>query len=379
MISGIRDTHLGGIMFNNVYKGKKVFVTGHTGFKGSWLTAWLLSLGAEVAGYSDEVPTDPSLFEELKLSEKIKDFRGDVRDRASLADAINSFKPDMIFHLAAHAIVRECFENPVGAFTTNAIGTVNLLDIIRTSDTIKAGVFITSDKCYENVEWEYGYREDDRLGGKDPYSASKACAEIAFSAYYRSYFEGSDIKIATGRAGNVIGGGDWARDRIVPDTMKAWAKGEEVEIRSPMATRPWQHVLEPLSGYLWLGASLMDKSEEGLNGESFNFGPLSNVNKPVKDLIEEMKKTWPVAGWFCDSDVNIHKKECNLLKLSCDKALVRMDWLPNLSFDETCEFTVEWYRNFYSSKEKDTWTQTEEHIKKYETLARERKLVWANS
>jgi len=365
-------------MFNDIYRNKKVLITGHTGFKGSWLSSWLLNLGAEVIGYSDEVPTEPSLFNELKLAEKITDLRGDIRDYKALKQVVENEKPDIIFHLAAHAIVRECLENPVEAFTTNSIGTVNLLDIIRFNESIQAAVFITSDKCYENVEWEYGYREDDQLGGKDPYSASKACAEIAFSAFYRTYFNSIEkAKLATARAGNVIGGGDWAKDRIVPDTMKAWASGTEVEIRSPMATRPWQHVLEPLSGYLWLGAGLL-AGQSDLVGESFNFGPLSNVNKPVKELIDEMKKNWSVSGWFCNDDQNA-KKEANLLKLSCDKALLRLDWLPNLSYPETCEFTVEWYKNFYESKSKTSWEMTQDHIKRYELLANERELVWART
>ena len=244
-------------MFDNIYEGKKVLVTGNTGFKGSWLSAWLKRLGAEVIGVSNKVPTTPSHFETLKLDHHTKTAFIDIRNFSEYEAFINDEKPVIIFHLAAEAIVRTCYDAPRLGFETNFMGTVNTLEILRKTNFVKSAVFITSDKCYENVEWIYGYRENDQLGGKDPHSASKACAELALSSYQRSYFSHrNDIHIASARAGNVIGGGDWGKDRIVPDCMKSWEKNETVEIRSPNATRPWQLVLEPLSGYLHLGSQL---------------------------------------------------------------------------------------------------------------------------
>ena len=364
-------------MFNNIYKGKKVFVTGHTGFKGSWLTQWLLSLGADVKGYSLYIPSKPSLFEVLKLEDKIDHFVGDIRDLDSLQKSINSFKPDMVFHLAAQPIVRRSYDEPILTFETNLIGTINILETIRSVSSVQAGIFITSDKCYENVEWEYGYRETDKLGGKDPYSASKACTEIAFSSYHRSFFiNDEDPKIATTRAGNVIGGGDWADDRIVPDCIRAWSENKKVAVRNPSATRPWQHVLEPLSGYLWLGVNLLENPSH-IDGEAFNFGPNSDVVKTVLELLNQMKKKWNNAKL---GEVSAHsvdnKKEAGLLKLNCDKALRRLQWEPSFTFKETMDFTVEWYKEFYREKiDIDNFTISQ--IYNYQDLARQRGRLWA--
>lgn len=364
-------------MFNNVYSGKKVLVTGHTGFKGSWLCLWLKMLGAEVCGVSDEVFPWQNHFSELGLEKEMKSHLVDVRDLSKLEEVFNSFKPEIVFHLAAQAIVTKCFEEPVLAFDTNLMGTVNVLEVVKKSRSIKTAVFVTSDKCYENVEWEYGYRETDRLGGKDPYSASKACAELAIYSYFQSYFKDrKDLKVASTRAGNVIGGGDWAPNRIVPDCMKSWVENKKVEIRSPNATRPWQIVLEPLSGYLWLGACLMENKEE-LNGEAFNFGPSANDEYTVKQLIEEMKKHWDQVDYFVNDPQNKSVKECGRLKLSCEKAASRIAWLPTLNFEETVQMTVGWYKDFYSKKT-TAKNLSISYIETYQTLAIKRKRTWAS-
>lgn len=363
-------------MFKNIYKGKKVFVTGHTGFKGSWLTQWLLSLGANVKGYSLYIPSRPSLFEVLKLEDKIDHFVGDIRNLEILKQAVEEFQPDMVFHLAAQPIVRRSYDEPILTFQTNLLGTIDVLEIIRSESSVKAGVFITSDKCYENVEWDYGYRETDLLGGKDPYSASKACAEIAFSAYYRSFFENDETpKIATTRAGNVIGGGDWADDRIVPDCIRAWSKNKKAVVRNPDATRPWQHVLEPLSGYLWLGVNLLENPSR-IDGEAFNFGPGSDVVKTVSELLNQMKEKWNSAKWGVSINSIDNKKEAGVLKLNCDKALRRLRWEPLLSFKETMDLTVEWYKEFYREKV-DIVDFTINQIFNYQELARQQGRLWA--
>lgn len=281
-------------MFGEIYKGKRVFVSGHTGFKGSWLCLWLKKLGAEVRGFSSYVPSEPSHYNVIKLNELLSETEGDIRNFNTVLNAFEEFQPEIVFHLAAQAIVRTAYEEAKLTFDTNLGGTVNLLDAIRKTPSVQTAVFITSDKVYENLEWEFGYRESDLLGGKDPYSASKACAEIAFSAYMRSYFSQAESKVylTTARAGNVIGGGDWARDRIIPDCVRSWSRNEASSIRSPHATRPWQHVLEPISGYLWLGA-LLHKRTQNLSGVPFNFGPKAEINKSVQDLIMEMQKTKP--------------------------------------------------------------------------------------
>lgn len=364
-------------MFQGVYAGKRVLVTGHTGFKGSWLSQWLIELGAKVAGFSIGIPSNPSHYEVLKLPELLKNYTGDIRDLGAFQRALDEFKPEIVFHLAAQAIVRLSFDDPKLTFDTNLGGTVNVMEALRKTPSIKTAVIITSDKCYENVEWEFGYRETDRLGGKDPYSASKACAEIAFSAYARSYFLTSgSTRVASARAGNVIGGGDWAKDRIIPDCVRAWANGQNPVIRNPRSTRPWQHVLEPLSGYLWLGARLI-QTPENLIGESFNFGPPADVNQPVAELIEEMGKTWAASSWKHDlQTAGTQKHEAGLLKLSCDKALHRLQWQPTLVFPETVRMTAEWYKEFYETK-KESSARTLTQIREYQALALKRGRLWA--
>lgn len=363
-------------MLFDVFKNKTVLITGHTGFKGSWLTMWLEQLGANVVGYSIDIPSTPAIYNVLKSAERLVDHREDVCDLAKLNKVFEECKPDIVFHLAAKPIVRECYQNPRSAFETNLMGTVNVLECLRTSKSVKAAVFITSDKCYENVEWEYGYREDDRIGGIDPYSASKGCAEIAISSYFRSYFTKSDCKIVSVRAGNVIGGGDWALDRIIPDAVRNWSENNELIIRNPYATRPWQHVLEPLSGYLTVAAQLLS-GKENLNGEAFNFGPEADVIQPVSELIEEMKKYWKDQKYEIVIDPNA-KKEANLLKLCCDKSLHRLKWRAILNFQETIELTSSWYKNYYSTSV-DMKEFTLDQIKFYQNKASEKGIDWATA
>ncbi len=366
-------------MFKDVYAGRRVFITGHTGFKGAWLSAWLYSLGAELMGYSHDIPTSPSLFSELKLEKHLQDVRGDVRNLQNLTQYMQEFKPDIVFHLAAQALVQTSYAQPVQTFETNALGTLNVLEAVRQTPSVQALVCITSDKCYQNNEWVYGYREDDALGGVDPYSASKACAEIIAKAYIQSYFsQKNTAACATVRAGNVIGGGDFAKDRIVPDCAKAYAKGEAVHIRNPHATRPWQHVLEPLSGYLWLGAKLLlqEHSPFDLRGQAYNFGPAAQTNATVQQVVESLVKLWPGFSSTMQNDMPITQHECTLLKLCCDKALAHLHWLPVYDFTQCIEATAAWYYAFYG-KRVNMYDFTMEQIKSYTEIAAQREYAWA--
>ncbi|HEY9070159.1 MAG TPA: CDP-glucose 4,6-dehydratase [Candidatus Ozemobacteraceae bacterium] len=362
-------------MFNDIYRGRKVLVTGHTGFKGSWLTAWLLHLGAEVAGYAIDVPSTPAMFEILELGKRIHHHQGDVRDRAALAAVVREFQPEIVFHLAAQALVRKSYADPAYTFETNGLGTLNMLECMRQTGSVKAAVMITSDKCYRNQEWTWGYRETDLLGGDDPYSASKGCAEIIAHSYFHSFFRPNGGPMAaTTRAGNVIGGGDWALDRIVPDCIRAWSQGQPVTVRQPEATRPWQHVLEPLSGYLWTGALLWEKRPRACF-EAFNFGPPATVNQSVGELITEMALHWPGGRMFVDRPPGA-PPECNLLKLCCDKALSHLAWQPTLTFSETVGLTAEWYRRFYAAERSNMFEFTMNQIEQYISIARERRQTW---
>ncbi len=325
----------------SVYKGKKVFVTGHTGFKGSWLSQWLLSLGAEVTGYSKDIPTQPSLFEALHLDKSLKDVRNDIREQAALEKAIRETKPDIIFHLAAQPLVRASYEDPLGTFSENSMGTAHVLEAVRRVGSVPALVVITTDKVYENHGWEFGYRENDPLGGHDPYSASKAAAEIIFSSYCRSFFS-EGTRMCSARAGNVIGGGDWALDRLVPDCVRAWEKKQAMLLRNPSYTRPWEHVLEPLGGYLLLGSRLL-QNPEGVHGEAFNFGPSDEVEHTTLALVEEMQKHWPGSKYELAREKELKKKEASSLRLTCHKAAARLGWRPELNFQETIAWTAEWY------------------------------------
>lgn len=362
--------------FNHTYKDKRVAVLGHTGFKGSWLTLWLKELGAEVWGFSDKELESPSHYSLLNLKKEIKDFRGDIKNYGELKKFFDEAKPHFVFHLAASAIVSECLEDPQSAFANNLMGTVNVMEALRHMPSLEVAIIVTTDKCYENLEWEFGYRENDRLGGKDPYSASKACAEIAFSSYFRTYFEKeSKVKMATVRAGNVIGGGDWARDRIVSDLIRAWSNSSELKIRNPKATRPWQLVLEPLSGYLHL-ASLLARGREDLNGQSFNIGPRDEEERSVNDLVVEMQKYITKLRYGFEESF-IAKKESFYLKLCCDKAKRHLSWEAILDFEETASFTASWYKAWQQGE--DVMKLSLSQIKLYEQKAKERKSVWAST
>lgn len=366
-------------MFANCFQNRRVLVTGHTGFKGSWLCSWLLDLGATIAGYSAEIPTHPSHFESLGLANRMLHHIGDVRDRPALANLLNTFKPEIVFHLAAQPLVRYAYSEPLLTFETNAMGTLNLLECIRHQPSVQAAVFITSDKSYRNMEWSWGYRENDFLGDKDPYSASKACAENIIYSYFHSFFSNGGPRIGSTRAGNVIGGGDWAASRIVPDCVRAWSQGKTVQLRFPHATRPWQHVLEPLSGYLWLASQLWNRNDT-VNGEAYNFGPPATVNQTVSQLIDAIAVFWPQAVWAVEAQGNTEKKEANLLKLNCDKALHQLQWQPVLEFTESVRFTAEWYRNFYAQAgTPDMWSMTQEQIKAYIKRAVQDNLAWTKS
>ena len=365
-------------MFGNIYKNKKVLVTGNTGFKGSWLTLWLLKLGARVYGISKDIPTEPSMFEELGLMKKIVHYEKDVRDLESVKNIIEEIKPDFLFHLAAQTVVSVSYSDPIETISTNVMGTTNVLEALKESNHNCVGIIITSDKCYDNVEWVWGYKETDALGGKDLYSGSKGAAEMIFKSYFHSFFKNDDpnIKVSTTRAGNVIGGGDWAKDRIVPDCMRAWSKNEIVEIRSPNATRPWQHVLEPLSGYLALGQQLYIGKK--LSGESFNFGPLSQFSHTVEELLRDLSKCWNIIdlskAYKATNDVKFY--EAGLLKLNCDKALFHLKWLPTLSYEQLIEFTGTWYFNFYKDQINMLY-YTLNQIDKYEQIASDNELQWS--
>lgn len=339
-------------MFNNIYGGKKVLVTGHTGFKGAWLCQWLLKLGARVVGVSKDIPTNPSLFATLDLQDRLNHVICDVRDLDRFGKLIKEERPDFIFHLAAQAIVSQSYEDPVETVSTNVLGTMNVLDALRSVRHKCVAVLITSDKCYENVEWIWGYKETDQIGGKDIYSGSKGAAELIIHSYLESFFSSPDslVRIGVGRAGNVIGGGDWAKDRIVVDTVLAWASELPVEIRSPDATRPWQHVLEPISGYLCLGAELWGSA--GMHGEAFNFGPSTPDTHKVIDLLNEMYQRWfggekqSFEPYILTASVPFN--EAGLLKLNCDKAKHHLGWSSTLSYEQTVRLIVDWYKAYYS-------------------------------
>lgn len=364
-------------MFNNIYKDKKILLTGHTGFKGSWLTTWLIKLGANVVGISKDIPTNPSMFEELKLEKMIKHYFKDIRNLDEMINIVSSEKPDFLFHLAAQPIVSTSYIDPIETISSNVIGTANILEALKISNHKCTAVIITSDKAYDNVEQVWGYKEDDKMGGKDIYSGSKGAAELIIKSYYHSFFksEKCNIKLAIGRAGNVIGGGDWAKDRIVVDCMEAWSEGKIVEIRAPKATRPWQHVLEPLSGYLNLGQVLYENNS--LHGEAFNFGPRAEQNHTVEELLIDLSKYWDFDNVDDAYKVtgNIPFHEAGLLKLNCDKALFYLKWQANLEYKDTIKFTSEWYYDFYKT-DKNILDKTLEQIVVYENMAKEKGLKW---
>lgn len=341
----------------NNFAGKKVFITGHTGFKGSWLSFLLHKVGAEVMGFSLPPETSPNHFDLLTLNKKIKTLEGDIRDKETVSQAMINFQPEFVFHLAAQALVPESYKNPTSTIATNVIGSANVLDAVHNCHSVRSMVYITSDKCYENFEWIWGYRESDQLGGRDPYSASKAAAEIIFSSYNRSFFEQrTSLGAATTRAGNVIGGGDWAPNRIIPDCIRAIEGGQAIKLRNPEATRPWQHVLEPISGYLMLAIKLY--KEPKLWQGAWNFGPFSNEVKTVQDVAETVIQHYG-KGSIKLFDAEIKNHEAKLLQLNCEKAQHLLGWHPRWRTDQSLEATALWYKTVYQggSPEAITWSQ----------------------
>lgn len=360
-------------LFNGVYRGRRVLVTGHTGFKGCWLTAWLLEMGAEVAGYALEPVTEPDLFSILNLRKRITHQTGDVRDPEALLRFCDDFRPEIVLHLAAQPLVRLSYREPVETYATNVMGTVHLLEAVRATPSVKSVVVVTSDKCYENREWVWGYRENEAMGGFDPYSSSKGCTELVVSAYRNSYFNNVEsAALASGRAGNVIGGGDWAEDRLLPDCMRSMAAGQPVVLRNPEATRPWQHVLEPLSGYLQLGALLWQGESVA---EGWNFGPLNGDVLRVEDVVQLVINRWGSGAYEVQSAGHPH--EAMLLQLDISKAGARLQWFPVLRAAEAVAMTVDWYRMWYQSKDPEQLQQlTAEQINEYCRKAAEAGCRW---
>lgn len=361
-------------MFNNIYRNKRILITGHTGFKGSWLALWLSQLGARITGYSLQPPTEPNHFDLLDI--KINSIIGDIRDAQKVKEVIKEQQPEIIFHLAAQPIVRLSYKEPVETFSTNVMGTINILEAIRENGAVRAIVNVTSDKCYENREWYRGYREVDPVGGYDPYSASKGCSELITSCWRNSFFNLKDYGsahntlLASGRAGNVIGGGDWAVDRLIPDIIRAVSLNDKVKIRNFQATRPWQHVLEPLSGYLLLGQKLLEGRKEF--AEAWNFGPAEDGNATVGEIASQIKKVWPRI----DYEINIipvQPHEAGMLKLDCTKARTKLHWIPVWDRKSAVEKTTLWYRNFYESKK----VQSLENLQSYIADAKSKHISWA--
>ena len=357
------------------FASRTVLITGHTGFKGSWLTAWLWTLGARVVGVALDPPSQPSHFVVAGLAKAIEDHRLDIRDDKALKHLVSQTQPDFVFHLAAQPLVRQSYLDPVETYQTNVLGTLNLLEALRPLEKPCTAVLITSDKCYDNVEWVWGYRETDALGGPDPYSASKGAAELVIRSHVKSFFpKDGPVRVAVGRAGNVIGGGDWAADRIVPDCVRSWATGKSVQLRNPHSTRPWQHVLEPLSGYLTLASALSERPE--LHGEPFNFGPPAQQAHSVLELVQQMSNHWDQVRWDVVSGHDVDHYESGLLKLNCDKALHHLKWHGVLNFEETVEMTTEWYQYYYKDP-RSIRERTVAQIQEYTRLAVDRGIACA--
>jgi CDP-glucose 4,6-dehydratase len=369
--TSVTKDEVGDRMFEDLYRNRRVLITGHTGFKGGWLAIWLRELGARVSGYALEPPGEPNLFSISGLQDQLRHHHGDVRDYAALESVFRKEQPEMVFHLAAQPLVRLSYEDPRRTFDTNVGGTVNLLEAVRHTPSVRVLVNVTSDKCYDNKEWVWGYRECDPMGGHDPYSASKGCAELVFQAYMKSFFSGKassgmPIGAATARAGNVIGGGDWGKDRLLPDCIRALSAGEPIRVRSPMAVRPWQHVLEPLCGYLHLGARLWAAPE--IYSGAWNFGPEEASHVTVKRLVESLITLWGHGSWEDLSDPNA-PHEARLLKLCCDKARGELGWRGVLDMDECLRMTAAWYKSFYEpshARKRDMYGLCVDQIRYYE-------------
>ncbi len=339
-------------LFKNIYKNRRVLITGHTGFKGSWLCLLLNELRADVYGYALDPPTNPSLFKEAKIGELMNSFIGDIRDYDKLSGVLQKVQPEIVIHMAAQPLVRESYKNPIETYSTNVMGTVNLLEACRFTDSVNAIVNVTTDKCYENKEWHWGYRENEPMGGYDPYSNSKGCSELVTSAFRNSYFNPKKynehgVAIATARAGNVIGGGDWADDRLIPDFIRAISNGEKVFIRSPYAIRPWQHVLEPLTGYLTLAAKLF---KEGAKfAEAWNFGPDDSDAQNVEWITKTICDLWGKKATY-SIDNNPQPHEANYLKLDCSKAKAKLNWIPKWNIKTTLKSIVDWNKAFLNNE-----------------------------
>ena len=365
-------------LFSGIYIGKTVLVTGHTGFKGSWLTLWLNSLGARVVGYGLPPDTEPNLFNLMNLQDSIVHIIGDVRDASKLCDVLRTYQPDIVFHLAAQSLVRYSYTNPVETYATNVMGTIHLFEAIRETPSVRVCVNVTSDKCYENREWVYSYRENDSLGGLDPYSSSKGCAELVTVAYRNSFFTKGErhISLASARAGNVIGGGDWAHERIIPDCVRALTSGKPVLVRNPQAIRPWQYVLEPLPGYLRLGACLWGKP--GLFEEAWNFGPNNGGNLTVGELVDQVISLWGEGTWVdiskCQSDL-LH--EARTLKLDITKATHILGWEPVFNISQALEETVRWYSEQHRNPKLDVKEYMLKQIHYYVQSAKIKGVKWA--
>jgi len=351
------------------WKNRKVLITGHTGFKGTWLVHWLKLLGAQVTGFALAPPTSPNLFELTRASENMISIQGDIRDGASVRNIVSEVRPEIIFHLAAQALIRQSYSHPVETFSTNVMGTVHLLEAVRVTGGVRAVVNITSDKCYENREWVWGYRETDAMGGFDPYSCSKGCSELITASYRNAFFnpdryDQHGVGLASARAGNVIGGGDWAEDRLVPDIVKAFMQERTVEIRCPNAVRPWQHVLEPLSGYLRLAEKLY--IEGSRYAESWNFGPSDSDARPVGWVVEQMAKQWgEKAEHVIHTQPHLH--EAGFLKLDCSKSRYLLGWVPRLRLDEALQWTVNWYKE-YARNPRTCREMVEKNIFQYQAI-----------
>ena len=353
-----------------IFQNKKVLITGHTGFKGSWLACWLSIYGAKIIALSDKVPSDPSHYE-LQSDIFTKDLRVDVRDTEAVFKTINMEKPDFIFHLAAQAMVLTSYEKPLETFEINSLGTANILDALRRTNHKCVAVLITSDKCYENLELDRGYKENDILGGKDPYGGSKGAAELIIKSYTESFFKlsSSNVVIGTGRAGNVVGGGDWASDRIIPDCVRAWKSSKKAVLRNPDSTRPWQHVLEPLSGYIALATKLFER--QAINGEHYNFGPPEGKVFSVKNLVSKISSHWPGSVWETNNET-LSNKEAALLQLNCKKAMKELNWKTTLTIEEMALWTSKWYHTYYKDGPAFAKKLSFQQINEYIDLAVER-------
>lgn len=365
-------------LFSGVYSGKTVLVTGHTGFKGSWLVLWLQLLGARVIGYALPPHTEPSLFQLSNAQEGITHIVGDIRDLSKVREVCQTYKPDFVFHLAAQSLVRYSYEHPVETYETNVMGTVHLLEAIRATPSVRVCVNVTSDKCYENREWEYSYRENDPMGGYDPYSSSKGCAELITAAYRRSFFKTGDshgVRLASVRAGNVIGGGDWARDRLIPDCVRSLAAKSPVIVRNPDAVRPWQYVLEPLSGYLWLGACLW--TTPGTFEGSWNFGPHTAGNVSVRQIVNQVVAIWGEGEWkhICQEQSEA-PHEARTLTLDITKSSSVLRWEPITSVSQAMTETIGWYLEQHRQRTLDVKAATLDRINRFVQAAISKNAVW---